>query len=99
MLKDNCNIKTIVGCSYEEITISIHDHYKEVLSRALIDETKTLNFATNDNPQYWCNKLKNHSGFQEECQKRGLSKDEFSMKTKREIASILITFDKNHKTI
>ena len=96
MLKDNCNIKAIVGCNYEEIIISIHDHYKEVLSRALTDEPKTLNFATNDNPQYWCNKLKNHSGFQEECEKRGLSKYEFSMKTKREIASILITFDKNH---
>ena len=51
MLKGNCNLKTIVGCNYEEIIISIHDHYKDVLSRALTDEPKMLNFATNDNPQ------------------------------------------------
>ena len=100
-LKEKCNIKTIVGHNYEDIILEIHDHYKEVFARAqtlaLADEPKqTFNFATNDNPNYWCNKLKNHTGLQQECEKRGISKDEFYIKTKREIASILITFDKEH---
>ena len=99
-LKDKCNIETIVGHNYEDIIIETHDHYKEVFVRAqtaaLTDKPKTVNFATNENPQYWCNKLKNHTGLQEECEKRGISKDELFIKTKREIASILITFDKEH---
>ena len=95
-LKDNCNVNTIVGNNYEEIIIQIHDHYKEICARAQpVDPVKTFNFSTNENPQYWCNKLKNHTGLAEECEKRGISKDEFYIKTKREIATILITFDKN----
>ena len=74
-LKEKCNIKTIVGHNYEDIILEIHDHYKEVFARAptiaLADEPKqTFNFATNDNPNYWCNKLKNHTGLQEECDKK-----------------------------
>ena len=62
-LKDKCNIETIVGHNYEDIILEMHDHYKEVFARAqtlaLADEPKqTFNFATNDNPNYWCNKLK-----------------------------------------
>ena len=100
-LKDNCNVKTIVGNNYEDIIIDIHDHYKEVFSRArtlaVADEPKqTFNFATNDNPQYWCNKLKNYTGLAAECEKRGIAKDEFFIRTKREIATILITFNEEH---
>ena len=67
---------------------------------AIKDEpVKTFNFATNDNPSYWCNKLKNHTGLHEECEKRGIAKDEFFIKTKREIATILITFDRQNEKI
>ena len=92
-LKDNCNVKTIVGHHYEDIIIAIHDHYKEVFVRAqtpaLTDKPKTFNFSTNESPQYWCNKFKNHT----------ISKDEFFIKTKREIASILIRFDKERQSL
>ena len=99
-LKEKCNVKTIVGDNYEEIIIEIHDHYKEIFARAQPDEpVKTFNFSTNDNPQYWCNKLKNHTGLHEECEKRGIAKDEFFIKTKREIATILITFDRQNEKI
>jgi prophage antirepressor-like protein len=98
-----CNVTTLVTNDYDEVVIFLHEHYKKIqrehtrlLAIKDVPPSKTLNFATNENPQYWCNKLKNHTNFQEECEKRGLSKDVFDMKTKREIASILITFDKEH---
>jgi prophage antirepressor-like protein len=98
-----CNVTTLVTNDYDEVVIFLHEHYKKIQQEhtrllAIQDEPppKTFNFATNENPQYWCNKLKNHTGLQEECEKRGISKDEFFIKTKREIASILITFDKEH---
>ncbi len=86
MLKDNCNVKTIAGHHYEDLIIAVHDHYKEVFVRAspgvqrdqspaLRDKPKTFNFSTNESPLYWCNTLKNHTGLQEECEKRGISKD------------------------
>ena len=80
----------------------MHEHYQKIKQEdarllAIKDEPKlTFNLATNDNPNYWCNKLKIHTGLAVECEKRGISKDEFYIKTKREIASILITFDKEH---
>ena len=98
-----CNVTTLVTNDYDEVVIFLHEHYKKIQQEdtrllAIKDEPqpKTFNFATNDNPNYWCNKLKNHTGLQQECEKRGISKDEFFIKTKREIASILITFDKEH---
>ena len=100
-LKEKCNVNTIVGDNYEEIIIEIHDHYKEIFAKAQPLEVpiKTYNFSTNDNPNYWCNKLKNHTGLAEECEKRGIAKDEFFIKTKREIATILITFDRQNEKI
>jgi len=62
---------------------------------ALADKPKTYDFSTNENPQYWCNKLKNHTAMQEQCEQRGIPQDEVRIKTKREIATILITFDKD----
>ena len=100
-LKDKCNIETIVGCSYEEIILEIHDHYKEVFARAqtpaIKDKSKTYNFAENEKPMYWCKKLLNGAALDEECRKRGIPKNEISVKTNREIASILITFEKEHR--
>ncbi len=100
----SCNVTTLVTNDYDEVVIFLHEHYKKIQHEhtrllAIKDEPqpKTFNFETNENPQYWCNKLKNHTGFQDECEKRCFSKDEFYMKTKREIASILITFDKDHQ--
>ena len=97
-----CNVTTLVTNDYDDVVIFLHEHYQKITQEdarllAIKDEPKqTFNFATNDNPNYWCNKLKNHTGLAEECEKRGISKDEFYIKTKREIASILITFDKEH---
>ncbi len=98
-----CNVTTFVTNDYDEVVIVLHEHYKKIQQEdtkllAIKDEPqpKTFNFATNDNPNYWCNKLKNHTGLQQECEKRGISKDEFYIKTKRETTSILITFDKEH---
>ncbi len=62
------------------------------------DETiQTFNFASHENTNYWCNKLKNHTGLHGECEKRGIAKDEFFIKTKREIAKILNTFGRNNE--
>ncbi len=99
LLKENCNIETIVGHNYDDIIIAIHDHYKDVFARAqtpaIADQPEPkYDFATNDNPKYWCNKLKNGTALMHECEKRGIPKDEIYIKTNREIASILITFDK-----
>ena len=97
-----CNVTTLVTNDYDDVVIFLHEHYQKIKQEdarllAIKDEPKqTFNFATNDNPNYWCNKLKNHTGLAEECEKRGISKDEFYIKTKRDIASILITFDKNN---
>ena len=100
-LKDKCNIETIVGHNYEDIIIAIHDHYKTVYARAqspaIKDKPKTYNFAENEKPMYWCKKLINGAALDEECRKRGIPKDEIFVKTNREIASILITFDKEHR--
>ena len=96
-LKDKCNVKTIVGHNYEDIIIEIHDHYKEVFVRAqtaaLTDKPKPVNFATNENPQYWCKK-QNLTVLYQECDKRGLPTNELFINSKREIVNILITFDK-----
>ena len=59
---------------------------------------KEYDFSTNENPTYWCNKLRNGPALVEQCNVRGIPKDEFMISTKREIASILITFDKRRKT-
>jgi hypothetical protein len=55
---------------------------------------KTYNFAINDNPQYWINKLKNREALDDQCKVRGIGEDEIRLRTKREVASILIEFDK-----
>ena len=59
--------------------------------------SKQYDFSTNGNPQYWMNKLRNGPALVEQCNVRGIPKDEVMISTKREIASILITFDKKRK--
>jgi hypothetical protein len=97
VLKDKCNIETIVEHDYDTIIIKIALHYQEVFTRAktlaITDRPKKYDFSTHDNPQYWCNKLKNKQGLVDECAKRELSEDGLYFKTNREIASILINFD------
>jgi prophage antirepressor-like protein len=97
VLKDKCNIKTIDGHEYDKLIIKIALHYQEVFERAktlaITDRPKKYDFSTNNNPQYWCNKLKNKQGLVDECAKRELSEDGLYFKTNREIASILINFD------
>lgn len=98
-LKQHCNIETIVGHNYDEIIIAIHEHYKKVLARAqtpaITDKPKKYNFATNDNPQYWYNKLRG-KGLREQWDQRELPKKQFLLNTNRSVATILITFDKTH---
>ena len=100
-LELNCKAKAILSCDYDNIIIQIHDHYADVFARAITpaikDKPKDYDFASNENPQYWCNKLKNHTALHKECNKRGITDDEILIKTKREIANILITFDKQSK--
>jgi len=97
VLKDQCNIETIVGHEYDKIIIQIALHYQEVFARAkplaITDKPQNYDFSTNNNPQYWCNKLKNKTSLVNECAKRDLPQDGLYFKTNREIASILITFD------
>ena len=97
ILEDQCNIETIVEHDYDTIIIKIALHYQKVFARAktlaITDRPKKYDFSTNDNPQYWCNKLKNKQGLVDECAKRELSEDGLYFKTNREIASILIKFD------
>jgi prophage antirepressor-like protein len=99
-LKDHCNVEAIVGCNYDDIIIKIHDHYTRVFAKAqppaIQDKQPTYNFATNSNPQYWCNKLVNKLALFQECKKRRIPKHEFYSKNNRDIASLLITFDKEH---
>lgn len=93
MLEHTCKAQTIVGDDYDNIVIQIHDYYKEVFARAqtsVIHQTKNYDFSTNNDPFYWCNKLKNHTILQSECLKRGIPNNETTFKTKREIASLLI---------
>lgn len=102
-LKDNCNVETIVGHNYDDIVIEIHDHYKRVFARAqrraLTDQPKTYDFSTNENPQYWLNKMKNRQGLEEQCEIRGIIEDEVRICTKRDIARILITFDRDNNKL
>ena len=96
-MKVKCNIKTIEGHEYDKLIIKIALHYQEVFARAktlaITDRPNKYDFSANDNPQYWCNKLKNKQGLVDECAKRELSEDGLYFKTNREIASILINFD------
>jgi prophage antirepressor-like protein len=99
LLNEQCNIETIVGHEYDKIIIQIALHYQEVFSRArlpaITDKPQNYDFSTNQSPQYWCNKLKNKQGLVDECTKRQIPDDGIWIKTNREIASILITFDTN----
>ena len=101
-LEINCRSKTILSCDYDTVIIQMHEHYIDVFARAqtpaIRDKPTEYDFSTNENPQYWCNKLKNHTAFHKECDKRGIPEDEIFIKTKREIASILITFDIKNKS-
>jgi len=97
-LEINCKAKVIVSSDYDNIIIQVHDHYDKVFAIAQPPTPKTHDFATNENAKYWCNKLKNQTAFDEECEKRGISKHDVRIMTKREIASVLITFDKKRKT-
>ena len=97
-LKGKCNIETIVGHKYDDIIIAMHEHYKRVFSLANAPPVKTpiaYDFSTNSNSKYWCNKLQNKFNLLDECKKREIPIREVQVKTNREIASILITFDKN----
>ena len=74
----------------------IRDSLKNIKGRGKVEGCPAVadsDFSTNDNPQYWCNKLKNKQGLVDECVKRELSEDGLYFKTNREIASILIKFD------
>ena len=97
-LEHTCNVKVLISCDYDEIILTIHDHYKEVFAKAqtpaIADQAKTYNFATNENPQYWCNKLRS-TGLREQWDRRGLPSDTYMLSTNRQVASILITFDKD----
>jgi prophage antirepressor-like protein len=96
-LKDQCNIKTIVDHDYDTIIFAIRDHYRQVFARAkhlaITDKPKHYNFSKNPDPQYWCNKLKNKQCLINECTKRRIPNSDIRIKTNREIASILITYD------
>ena len=98
-LKEQSNIDTIVGCVYDDIIIEMHDHYKTVFAKAQTPaiQAKAYNFAKNENPQYWCKKLGSKPALLEECEKRHISAKGIDIKSNREIASILITFDKEFK--
>ncbi len=76
----------MVSNDYADVVIFLHEHYKNIEQEntrffAIKDHpAKTSNFEQNDNTNYWINELKNHIGFQEECDKRGIAKDEFFYK-------------------
>jgi len=74
-------------------------HYKTVFAKAQTPaiQAKAYNFAKNENPQYWCKKLGSKPALLEECEKRHISAKGIDIKSNREIASILITFDKEFK--
>jgi hypothetical protein len=76
-------------------------HYKTVFAKAqtpaIQDKANAYNFTKHDNPQDWCNRLGNKPALLEECEKRHISANEVYIKSHREIASILITFDKELK--
>jgi prophage antirepressor-like protein len=97
LLKDDCNIETIVDHEYDKIIIQIALHYQEVFTRAknlaITDKPQNYDFSKNPDPRYWCNKLKNKQGLVDECAKRQIPNSDIRIKTNREIASILITFD------
>jgi prophage antirepressor-like protein len=97
VLKDQCNIETIVDHEYDKIIIKIALHYQQVFARAqtlaITDKPQNYDFSKNSDPQYWCNKLKNKQCLIDECTKRDIPGSDIRIKTNREIASILITFD------
>jgi prophage antirepressor-like protein len=97
LLKEQCNIETIVDHEYDKIIIKIALHYQDVFARAqlpaLTDKPQNYDFSKNSDPQYWCNKLKNKQCLIDECTKREIPHNDIRIKTNREIASILITFD------
>ena len=100
-LELNCRAKAILSNDYDNIIIQIHDHYTDVFARAqtpaLADKPTEYDFSANENPQYWLNKLKNRRELDKQCELRGITEDEIRLSTKRDIASILITFDTKRK--
>jgi len=96
-LKNNCNIDTIVGNRFDKIIIDIHEHYKEVFAKssmlALPAPKTDFNFSKQNNPKYWCNKLKNKSNLLIECTKRGLDEKTYQLMCNFEIARVLIEHD------
>jgi prophage antirepressor-like protein len=96
-IEQRCKVHTIVSHDYSDVIIQVRDHYHEVFARAktlaITDKPKHYNFSKNPDPQYWCNKLKNKQGLVDECTKRQIPNSDIRIKTNREIASILITYD------
>ncbi len=83
-----------MGCIYEDIIIEMHDHYKSVFAKAQTPAIQDKALAKHENPQDWCNKFGNKSALLEEGEKRHTSANGVYIKSHLEIASILITFDK-----
>ena len=76
-------------------------HYTTVFAKAQTPaiqvKASACIFTKNQNPQYWCKKLCIKPALLEECEKRHISANEVYIKFHREIASILIAFDKELK--
>lgn len=88
---EQINVSTLVSNDIEEIVNWLSEHYTKI--RKI--KNPIYDFSTNENVNYWINKLHSKAKLINECQTRNMDTKELWKKTNKNIASILIAFDKN----
>ena len=96
LLRSQCHVKTIVSSNYNEVTVSLQEHYQEVFPKAkllAIADEEEHDFSTSSNPKYWIRKLKNKTALLKECDKRGIIIDNPMTTLNSKIVEALIAAD------
>ena len=96
LLRSQCHVKTIVSSNYNEVTVSLQEHYQEVFPKAkllAIADEEEHDFSTSSNLKYWIRKLKNKTALLKECDKRGIIIDNPMTTLNTKIVEALIATD------
>ncbi|MFM7980386.1 MAG: hypothetical protein ACKPKO_13820, partial [Candidatus Fonsibacter sp.] len=88
---EQINVSTLVSNDIEEIVNWLSEHYTKI--RKI--KNPIYDFSTNENLNYWINILHSKDKLINECQTRNMDTKELWKKTNKNIASILISFDKH----
>ena len=96
LLRSQCHVKTIVSSNYNEVTVSLQEHYQEVFPKAkllAIADEEEHDFSASSNLKYWIRKLKNKTALLKECDKRGIIIDNPMSTLNSKIVEALIAAD------